>query len=82
MKVNKKDLVGAIKDFPIEIVQKMIDYQFNSNGINNIKILQDPLLIETDYVFDWFKTIEGYEFWDRVIHNKEFEIYFKKYPKT
>lgn len=82
MKITKKDLIGAIKDFPLEIVQKMIDYQFNSNGINNIKILQDPLLIETDYVFDWFKTIEGYEFWDRVIHNKEFEIYFKKYPKT
>lgn len=82
MKITKKDLIGAIKDFPLEIVQKMIDYQFNYNGINNIKILQDPLLIETDYVFDWFKTIEGYEFWDRVIHNKEFEIYFKKYPKT
>ena len=26
-KVKKEDLIGEIKDFPIEVVQKMVDYQ-------------------------------------------------------
>ena len=31
--------------------------------------------------FDWVKTIEGFRFWDYVINEGNFKLFFEKYPK-
>ena len=42
---------------------------------------------KTDYLpsssggFTWDNTVEGFDFWDDVINGKEFDVFFKKYPK-
>jgi hypothetical protein len=40
-KVKKSDLKGDIKDFPIEIVQRMVEYQYEQTGKYNVSLFQD-----------------------------------------
>ena len=79
-KVEKKDLIGEIKDFPIEVVQKMIDTQINQYGKEDISVFQKSP--NSSYGFIWGDTKEGFDFWMRVIDNKKFDVFFEKYPKN
>ena len=76
-KVTKEDLIGDIKDFPIEVVQRMVDIQIEQNSNNCIELLQN--LASGGFTFGITK--EGWEFWHDVIFNKNFDLFFEKYPK-
>ena len=76
-KVTKEDLIGDIKDFPIEVVQRMVDIQIEQNLNNCIVLLQ--LCAYGGFTFGMTK--EGWEFWNDVILNKNFDLFFEKYPK-
>ena len=80
-KVKPEDLKGEIKDFPIEIVQKMVDYHIKEEGKMNIADMNE-LQILPDGAFNWRNTNEGLEFWGRVIHHHDFDLFFEKYPKS
>ena len=81
-KVKKEDLKGEIKDFPIEIVQRMIDYQVEQGNEADVKVFQRKNY-SASYLggFSWDNTVEGFDFWDDVINDKEFYVFFNKYPK-
>lgn len=75
--VKPEDLIGEIKGFPIEVVQKMVDYQKTPN----VTVFQQYVSrCECYGGFDWHKTNEGKYFWDDVLRNKKFDIFFEKYP--
>ena len=76
-KVTEKDLIGDIKDFPIEVVQKMVDEQVNQGNPADVSVFQK----QKYGGFDWFKTTDGEDFWGRVIVDKNFDLFFDKYPK-
>ena len=76
-KVKQEDLVGRIKDFPIEVEQKMVERCLEENEVNIITKLQISRLAG----FTWRNSIEGYDFWDGVIYKKNFNLFFEKYPK-
>ena len=81
-KVEQSDLIGEIKHFPIEVVQKMIDYQITQGNIANISVFQEnPKLISRFGGFDWSDTKEGSVFWTNVIAIYNFKMFFDKYPK-
>lgn len=80
-KVKPEDLKGEIKDFPIEIVQKMVDYHIKEEGKMN-RADMNELQILPDGAFNWHNTNEGLEFWGRVIHHHDFDLFFEKYPKS
>lgn len=80
-KVTEEDLKGAISDFPIEVVKLMMKRQYEQYKETNIKAFQNPKSIENESTLNWDNTKEGYIFWDKVIHNKDFDIFFEKYPK-
>lgn len=81
-KVKKADLVGAIKDFPIEVVEKMIEEQVRQGNCPNVEVFQRSVASEMeDGGFDWNETEDGYNFWEEVIVNSNFELFFKRYPK-
>ena len=80
-KVKPEDLKGEIKDFPIEIVQKMVDYHIKEEGKMN-RADMNALQILPDGAFNWRNTNEGLEFWGRVIHHHDFYLFFEKYPKS
>ena len=76
-KVKQEDLVGGIKDFPIEVVQKMVEEQVKQSDDADVTAFQ-----ESPYSgFSWLKTKDGVDFWNAIIENKNFNLFFEKYPK-
>lgn len=81
--VKKSDLKGKIADFPIEVVQKMVDEQVAQGNRPNVEIFQKKPQAEHEYRgFDWNETFDDSVFWNDVINNKKFNIFFAKYPKN
>lgn len=78
-KVTKKDLIGDLENFPIVIVEKMLEYQYKQTGRIDIKVFQDNRAASKEG-FCWEDTIEGYYFWNAVI-KKRFDVFFKRYPE-
>ena len=81
-KVEQSDLVGSIKDFPIEVVEKMIEEQVKQGNCPNVEVFQNyPNADTADGGFNWSDTKDGYDFWMEVIDDDNFELFFEKYPK-
>ena len=82
-KVEQSDLIGKIKHFPIEIVQKMVDYQVAQGSKADVTVFQEcHNASKRFYGFNWNRTEEGDEFWVDVILENNFKAFFDKYPKT
>jgi hypothetical protein len=81
-KVEQSDLVRDIKDFPIEVVEKMIEEQVKQGNCPNVEIFQnDSSACAGDGGFSWAETEDGTEFWIEVLDGGNFDLFFKKYPK-
>ena len=81
-KVKTEDLIGEIKGFPIEVVQKMVDYQVEQGNKADVKVFQE--CANAGYFkagFIWCQTVEGMTFWEGVIYSNNFDLFFEKYPK-
>lgn len=59
MIVTEQDLKGKIANFPIEVVQKMVDYQEEQKRKADPSVFADNLLVG----FIWSKTPEGAIWW-------------------
>ena len=82
-KVTKKDLVGKIEGFPIEVVQKMLERQVEQGNKEDVKVFQsNPVASKRWKGFDWEKTIEGGIFWHIIIVLRKFDLFFAIYPKN
>lgn len=73
---------GDIKDFPQEIVEKMLEKQVQQGNKKNVEVFEIDK-ISQKYVggFTWRNTEEGFEFWENVILFEKFDLFFEKYPK-
>ena len=78
-KVTTKDLIGDLKNFPIEVVEKMLQKQCNQFGEKDISVFQNNRHSEKGFI--WENTIEGHNFWKDVIRYENFDIFFERYPK-
>jgi hypothetical protein len=77
--VKHSDLIGQISDFPIEVVQKMVERQYAQNGSCDVSVFQR----NKDAGFNgfcWANTPEGDLFWRQIINNKRWHIFFDEYP--
>lgn len=82
MKITEKDLIGDIKGFPIEIVEKMIEHQVEAGNPASVEVFQRTAnAAACRGGFDWCDTPEGDGFWDDIIYEHNFDRFFKKYPK-
>ena len=80
--VEMSDLVGDIKDFPIEVVEKMIEEQIKQGNMPNAEVFQKCATFDDDDGgFDWIRTEDGEDFWREVIVDSNFDLFFKKYHK-
>lgn len=71
---------GEIKDFPKEVIEKMLEYQVEQANNENIEVFEkDRYCGRENGGFDYSSTKEGCEFWRTVIDN-DFDVFFKKYP--
>lgn len=81
-KVEKSDLVGGIKNFPIEVVEKMVEEQVRQGCQPDVEAFQQyPSAGVSDGGFNWGDSKDGNDFWEEVIGEDNFDLFFKKYPK-
>lgn len=81
--VQYSDLIGDISEFPIEIVQKMVDRSTEQgkwdDGIG-MSTFQNHISSAGACGFGWNSTPEGHLFWSRIIEGKRFDLFFDLYP--
>ena len=83
MNITKKDLVGQIANFPIEVVERMVFEQVKQGNKPNIAVFAKSKTADKDQGgFTWEATEYGHYFWEDVIRLKHFDAFFKKYPKV
>ena len=82
MNITKKDLVGQIANFPLEVVERMVYEQVNQF------IKPDPTVFAKSKTacavqggFTWSETKDGHSFWYDVIRLNDFNVFFERYPK-
>ena len=73
---------GKIKGFPEEVVEKMLEHQAREGYPRDVTVFEKNKFASTfERGFRWGKTNEGEEFWFNVIKNKDFDLFFERYPK-
>ena len=76
--VPKGDLIG----FPKEIIARMLDCQEEQGNKIDISVFEENKFYgKAEGGFDWNKTKEAELFWFKVITEKNFNLFFEKYPK-
>lgn len=81
-KVREGDLVDQLEGFPIEVVQKMVDIQFEQTGKTDISVFQRFGSADAeDGGFNWDDAICGEDFWHKVIVKRKFNKFFECFPK-
>lgn len=81
--VQYSDLIGNISEFPIEIVQKMVERsteQGNWNDEIGMSTFQNNVSSGSTCGFIWNSTPEGHSFWSRIIEDRRFDLFFNRYP--
>lgn len=71
---------GELKGFPEEVVEQMMVEQLIQKNKADYTIFEKEIA-DKDHGFSWDKTIRGYNFWLEVTTNKNFDLFFKHYPK-
>ena len=80
-KVKQRDLIGEVKDFPIEVVQKMLERQVEQGNKEDVQVFQRCVI--EDYPeggFAWNETKEGQSFWSEITVEDNFDLFLKRYP--
>lgn len=77
-KPDDRDILG----FPVVVVEAMIRNQIEQGNVGDVKVFQgNNLSGKLGKGFDWNETKEDREFWLKVIKNKNFDVFFEKYPE-
>lgn len=79
LKINKDDVYGAIKGFPLEVVQKMVELTIKEEYTDIEEALK--ILRKAPWNgFTWSETNEGNMFWYKVINRHEWWRFYERYP--
>lgn len=69
---------GQLEGFPKEIISRMLDCQEEQGNPRDISLFEKCRSLG----FIWDYTKEKGNFWCKVIHEKDFNLFFERYPKT
>jgi hypothetical protein len=79
--VKQEDLIGQIKGFPIEVVQRMVDCQIEQGNKADVSVFQrNKIAMKFEGGFDWCNTKERQPFWCHTTAGK-FDEFWKMYPQ-
>ena len=74
---------GQLEGFPEEVVDKMLERQVEQGNKRDVSVFEKVRLTGThNGGFRWGNTPEGDIFWSDVIFKKDFEVFYKRYPKN
>ena len=83
-KVKQSDLIGDIKGFPIEVVQKMVERQVEQGNEADVAVFQKNKNAGSSVGgIDWMEQEEN-DFWRDIIMGGNFDVFFQRYrsPKN
>ena len=61
----------------------MLEHQKQQNGKIDISVFQNSRCSDKRCKgFSWEDTTEGHNFWNNVVRNKKFDVFFERYPKV
>ena len=73
---------GRIEGFPMEVIAKMLERQYEQTGKVDVKVFEKFLSSsKEDGGFSWGCTPEGYDFWKEVLTLEDFSAFFRLYPR-
>jgi hypothetical protein len=73
---------GQLVGFPPEVVEKMLDRQSEQGNDRDANVFECNLASGREKGgFTWKETIERHEFWGNVIYDRNFDLFFERYPK-
>lgn len=79
---------GEIVGYPKEVLAKLLIYQTTQQTFETMNFKERIAKFEQQYDmpleyggFDSWQTVEGEGFWADVQHDRNFELYFERYPK-
>lgn len=78
-KLSEKDLIKNIKGFPMGVVVRIMEEGKNQRDTTDAIILDLAQNVICG-VFDWSISAAGREFWNKVINDKDFDLFFERYP--
>ena len=73
---------GQLTGFPTEVVEKMLYYQVEQGNKRDVTVFEDDKIAPLNKGgFSWSDTTENVYFWSNVISDRNFDIFFERYPK-
>tara|TARA_R100001244_G_scaffold86809_1_gene66194 strand:- start:730 stop:1746 length:1017 start_codon:yes stop_codon:yes gene_type:complete len=74
---------GEIEGFPKEVVEKMLDEQEKDGNARDVSYFERNVFsTKKEGGFDWATSVEGDAFWNKIINDDDFSMFFEKYPKS
>ena len=69
-------------DLPVEIQERMLDEQERQGYPRNTEVFEKEIMATPqEGGFLWGGSVEGFDFWNRIIENGDIAVFYKKYPK-
>lgn len=68
---------GELRGIPMEIIERMLECQYELTGDASLESLE----ICANNSFNFARTIEGVDFWNKVLVEREYRIFFDRYPE-
>ena len=82
MNITEHNLTGEINNFPIEVVEKMVEEQMNQGNKPNVNLFTiDKCATRYEGGFNWESTRDGFRFWEKIIKEELFDLFFERYPR-
>lgn len=79
---RQKSTDFQFNDIPVEIMTKMLEYQLKQSHIMDKSVFDENIKAgKNNKGFNWGETKEGFDFWEDVITDKQYHVFFEKYPK-
>lgn len=69
--------LGELRGIPKEIIERMLECQYELTGCASLESLE----ICANNSFNFAMTIEGVDFWNKVLVEREYRIFFDRYPE-
>jgi hypothetical protein len=71
------------KNLPVEIQERMLNEQVQQGNPRNAEVFENNIIANNRLgAFNWSESVEGYDFWEEIIQNGNFAIFYEKYPKS
>src|SRR5690554_5092218 len=70
------------KDLPVEIQERMLDEQVRQGNPRCAEVFEEHIAAPTrEGGFFWARSVDGYDFWEKIIVVGNFTEFYGKYPK-